>query len=178
LTLYTRKDTVDTKRIFDGQIFNVRLDTLRNQAGKQITREVVEHLGGVVIACKPSPNEVLLVKQYRYAIDRDLIELPAGRLNKGEDRLSAAKRELIEETGYEAKSWVELPAMFSAPGFCDELLTCYLASDISWVGKNLDEDEETDVMQISLTDAWQLVLDGKVTDAKTMAILGMICHDA
>ena len=71
--------------------------------------------------------------------------IPAGRLDKGEDRLVAAKRELIEETGYQAQSWRELPAMYSTPGFCNELLTCYIAQDITWVGKKLDEDEETDV---------------------------------
>jgi ADP-ribose pyrophosphatase len=174
LTLYTRKDTFDTTRIFEGHIFSVRVDQLRGQDGRQISREIVEHSGGVVIACKPSPDEVLLIRQYRYAIDRELIELPAGRLEKGEDRLAAAKRELIEETGYEAASWSELPDMFSAPGFCDELLTCYLATDIKWVGKNLDEDEETDVMKMTVAAAWQLVLDGKVRDAKTIAILGML----
>lgn len=138
--------------------------------------ELVEHDGGVVIACKPSPDEILLIRQYRYPIDEELIELPAGRLNKGEDRLEAAKRELTEETGYRAEKWEELPPMFSAPGFCDELLTCYLATEIEWVGKNLDDDEWTDVFTVSLKEAWQLVLDRKVRDAKTIAILGQICH--
>ncbi|HEY9790891.1 MAG TPA: NUDIX hydrolase [Candidatus Obscuribacterales bacterium] len=176
MTLYTRKDTVGNQRIFEGQIFTVRVDRLRRQDGSELTREIVEHPGGVVIACKPSGNEVLLIRQYRYAIDKELIELPAGRLDPGEDRLSAAKRELIEETGYQAAQWSELPAMYSAPGFCDELLTCYLATDIKWVGKDLDEDEETDVMQVSLQEAWQLVIDRKICDAKTIAILGVICH--
>jgi ADP-ribose pyrophosphatase len=174
LTLYTRKDTVDTDLIFDGQIFTVRLHKVRAESGKQATREVIEHPGGVVIACKPSPGEVLLIRQYRYAIDEELIELPAGRLDAGEDRLAAAKRELIEETGYEAADWVQLPDMFSAPGFCNELLSCYLATNIKWVGKNLDEDEETDVMQVTVDEAWRLVMSGKIRDAKTIAVLGVI----
>jgi ADP-ribose pyrophosphatase len=176
LTLYTRKDTVDSKRIFDGHIFKARVDTLSKGKGKQITREVVDHPGGVVIACKPSADEILLIKQYRYPVDGDLVELPAGVLNPGEDRLAAAKRELAEETGFQAEHWTQLTAMYSAPGFCNELLTCYLATDISWVGKNLDEDEETDVIKMSLAEAWQWVMDGKVQDAKTIAVLGIICH--
>jgi ADP-ribose pyrophosphatase len=176
LGLITRKDAIGSKRIFEGRIFKVRLDDVRRANGTTMTLEMVEHHGGVVIACKPSPDEVFLIRQYRYAIDEELIELPAGRLEIGEDRLEAAKRELIEETGYRAKNWEELPPIYSAPGFCDELLTCYLATDIEWVGKNLDEDEETDVVKVSLKEAWQMVLDRKIRDSKTVAILGVICH--
>lgn len=174
--LITRKDAIGSKRIFEGVIFKVRLDQVKRANGSTMDLELVEHSGGVVIACKPSPNEVMLIKQYRYAVDEELIELPAGRLELGEDRLAAAKRELIEETGYRAKTWEELPPMYTAPGFCDELLTCYLATDIEWVGKNLDEDEWTDVMTVTLQEAWQLVLDRKVRDSKTIAMLGVICH--
>ncbi len=174
--LITRKDAIGTEKIFKGSVFSVRLDQVRRQDGTSLRLELVEHNGGVVIACKPSPTEVLLIKQYRYPIDEELIELPAGRLNEGEDRLEAAKRELIEETGYKANTWEELPPMFTAPGFCDELLTCYVASDIEWVGKNLDEDEWTDAFTISLKEAWKMVLDRKIRDAKTIAILGVICH--
>lgn len=176
MVLITRKDSIATQDVFDGAIFSVHLDTVRTETGFEMTREVVHHNGGVVIACKPTPDEVLLIKQYRYSVDEELIELPAGRVNKDEDRLAAAKRELIEETGFKAESWTALPPMYSAPGFCDELLTCYLATDISWVGKNLDVDEETDVMRVSLKEAWQLVLNGKIKDAKTFALLGIVCH--
>lgn len=174
--LITRKDAIGSETIFEGVIFKVRLDKVRRTNGSTMTLELVEHNGGVVIACKPSPNEVMLIRQYRYPIDEELIELPAGRLEIGEDRLAAAKRELIEETGYEASNWTELPPIYTAPGFCNELLTCYLATDIKWVGKNLDEDEETDVITVSLKEAWQMVLDRKIRDSKTVAILGVVCH--
>lgn len=176
MTLYTRKDTVDQTRIFSGRIFNVSLNKVRSQGSREVTCEVVEHNGGVVIACQPSAEEIFLIRQYRYAVDEELIELPAGRLNQGEDRLAAAKRELIEETGYEASHWEELPPMFSAPGFCTELLTAYRATDVKWVGKHLDEDEETDVFKATLKEAWSLVLDRKIRDAKTIAVLGVLCH--
>lgn len=174
--LITRKDAIGTEKIFEGVIFSVRLDEVRRENGSTMKLELVEHNGGVVIACKPAPDQVMLIRQYRYAIDEELIELPAGRLNKDEDRLAAAKRELIEETGFEATNWTELPPIYSAPGFCTELLTCYLATDIKWVGKNLDEDEETDVITVSLKHAWQMVLDRKIRDSKTVAVLGVVCH--
>lgn len=176
MPLFTRKDVVGTKQIFNGHIFGVRLDTVKRTDGKEITREVVEHIGGVVMACQPTPDEILLIQQYRYPIDSDLIELPAGRVEKGEDRLAAAKRELIEETGFKANTWKDLPKMFSAPGFCDELLTCYLASDIEWVGNDPDEDEEIEVLRVTLKEAWQMVMDGKIIDCKTIAILGILSH--
>lgn len=175
MALYTKKHQVGSERIFDGVIFSVRKDTL-TQSERTITREVVEHNGGVVIACQPTPDKIILIKQYRYPIDEELIELPAGRVELGEDRLLAAKRELTEETGYIANNWKDLGEMFSAPGFCSELLSFYLATDLVWSGKNLDEDEETDVMIVELKEAWDWVRSGKVRDAKTVAALGLVCH--
>lgn len=175
MVLYTRDDTTKTTSIFQGAIFNVWLYDV-NKDGTVSSREIVEHNGGVVIACMPDPDEVILIRQYRFAVDEELLELPAGRVELGEDRLLAAQRELTEETGFKAKDWLELPPMFSAPGFCTELLTFYLARNVEFVGKNLDYDEETEVVRVSLKEAWQLVVDGKVRDCKTVAALGIICH--
>jgi ADP-ribose pyrophosphatase len=174
LALFTVNDRLGTQQIFKGSIFDVRVDTIRIDDGRQFTREVVEHPGGVCIACKPAPDEILLIKQYRYSINQELIELPAGRVDPGEDRLEAAKRELIEETGYRADRWSELPHVYSAPGFCDELLSCYLAQDVSWVGTNPDEDEDISVIRVKLKEAWQMVLDRSIRDCKTVAILGVL----
>ncbi len=173
MALYTRQDTETSKRIYEGAIINLREDSLKNSHGT-CTRAVVEHNGGVFIACQPEPDKVILIKQYRYSIDEELIELPAGRIEKGEEPLPCAQRELIEETGYKAEKWQELSRMFTAPGFCDELLYLYLATDITFVGKNLDHDEETEVLILPVKQAWQMVLDGKVRDAKTIAGLGML----
>lgn len=174
MTLYTRKHTTKSEKVFGGEIISLRLDTLEHPNGEQTTREVVEHNGGVVIACQPSADEVILINQYRYPMDEELIELPAGRIDKGEDPFLAAKRELAEETGYEALSWQELAQMYSAPGFCNELLYLYKATDLKFVGKNLDPDEETEVVIVSLTEAWSLVQSGKIRDAKTIAGLGLL----
>ncbi len=174
MTVFTHDDRVDTVRVHEGGIINLRIDTLRKSDGLEVIREVVEHNGGVVIAAQPAPDRVLLIRQYRYSIDEELIELPAGRIEKGEDPFPAARRELQEETGFEAQDWSELSRMFSAPGFCDEILYLYSASGLTFVGKNLDIDEQTDVMDLSLEEAWKLVVDGKVRDAKTIAGLGLL----
>lgn len=174
MVLYNRNDVIGTERIFDGYIFNVRRDFLQKPGKPQITREIVEHNGGVVICGQPEPDKVILIRQYRFPVDEDVIELPAGRVELGEDRFLAAKRELTEETGYVASTWQELPPMYSAPGFCNELLTFYRATDLVWQGKNLDEDEETEVLILTLKEAWKMVLDHKVRDAKTVAGLAVL----
>jgi len=173
VTLFTRDHCIDTERVHEGGIINLRIDRLINE-GIEVEREVVEHNGGVVIAAQPALDRILLIRQYRYSIDEELIELPAGRIEKGEDPFPAARRELTEETGFEAKEWKDLSKMFSAPGFCNEILYLYGASDLNFVGKNLDIDEHTDVMDISLREAWQLVLDGKIRDAKTIAGIALL----
>jgi len=174
LALFTKKDFVSSERVHEGGIINLRVDTLKLPDGKIAIREVVEHNGGVVIACRPKANQIILIRQYRYSLDSDLLELPAGRIEKGEDPFLAAKRELTEETGYKAKIWRELSKMYSAPGFCNELLYVYEASDVEFVGTNLDEDEEIEVIEIELSKAWGLVAEGKIQDAKTIAGLGML----
>ena len=107
MSLYTHEHKLDSKRIYEGEIVNFRVDRLQ-QNGKEVLREVVEHNGGVVIVCQTRPDEVVLIKQYRYSVDEVLYEFPAGRIEKGEEPLPAAKRELTEETGYVAQEWSEL----------------------------------------------------------------------
>ncbi len=171
--LFTRKHCTSSKRLWEGGIIKLRVDTL-NSEGHETIREVVEHNGGVVIAGCNSEGKVLLVRQYRYSLDQDLLELPAGRIEAGEDPLPAAQRELTEETGYSAESWSELSRMFTAPGFCNEVLYLYHAQNLSFKGKNLDFDEETEVLELTLEEAWQMVQEGKIQDAKTIAGLGLL----
>ncbi len=174
MTLFTRQDMVESKRVYDGHIINLRVDTVRTPDGQKALRELVEHPGGVVIAAQPHRDKVILIRQYRYSVDEELIELPAGRIEIGEEPMKTAMRELIEETGYQGQQWSELSRMYSAPGFCNEMLYFYLAADLNFVGKKLDHDEETEVMILNVQEAWQLVTSGKVRDAKTIAGLGLL----
>lgn len=173
MALFTRAHLKETKRLHEGDIINLRVDIL-DGGDRNIIREVVEHNGGVVIASQPAPDQVILVRQYRYSIDQDLLELPAGRIEKGEDPYLAAQRELTEETGYEATDWLELSRMFTAPGFCNEILYLYLAQNLVFKGKDLDFDEETVVVILTLDKAWEMVAQGTIQDAKTIAGLGML----
>ncbi len=176
MALFTREHTFRSDRIHDGHIINLRVDYLRNPEGKEVIRELVEHNGGVTVCCKPDVNSVVLIKQYRYSVDELLHELPAGRIEKGEEPLLAAKRELTEETGYSAKNWRELVRMYTAPGFCNEMLYMYEATDVTLTQQSLDDDEEAEVIVMNLADAWQLVVDGKIRDAKTVAGLGLLMN--
>lgn len=171
--LFTREHKIASKLVYQGHICNLRVDQAKK--GEHIvTREIVEHNGGVVIACQPEPDLIVLVKQYRYSIDRELIELPAGRLEENEIPLDAAKRELKEETGYEAQDWLELCRMYPAPGFCNELLYMYLAKNTILGAKSPDHDEETEVIVISLKDARKKIMTGEICDAKTIAGIGLL----
>jgi ADP-ribose pyrophosphatase len=175
MAVFTRENKVSSKLVYEGQICSLRVD--QAQKGDHIvTREVIEHNGGVVIACQPDSNSIILVKQYRYSINRELLELPAGRLEKGEIPLDAAKRELREETGYSASNWQDLSKMFTAPGFCDELLHLYSANNVSLGEKAPDHDEETEVIVLSVKEAWQKVLQGEICDAKTIAGLALLLN--
>ncbi len=173
MAVYTQQNRIGSELAYEGDIINLRVDQCELN-GRRVVREVVEHNGGVVILCQPSPEQIVLIKQYRYSVNQDLIEFPAGRIEKGEDPLPAAQRELTEETGYEANQWSELTRFFSAPGFCNEVLYLYRATDVRFSGKNLDEDEETEVILLDIAEAWELVKSGKVKDAKTTAGIAML----
>ncbi len=177
MVLFTTKHVLQTRRVYEGDIISLRVDNLQTDEGSRATREVVEHNGGVVIACQPNQTDVLLVRQYRYSIDCELIELPAGRIELGEEPLLAAQRELVEETGYQAEEWSRIAAMVSAPGFCNEMLYLYRAEKVHFVGKQLDDDEETEVLSPTLEEAWRMVLSGEINDAKTIAGLALLIRD-
>jgi len=173
MPVFTRKHMITSQRIYEGAVINLRVDELESKEGR-VTRAVVEHNGGVVIICQPEPRKLVLVKQYRYTLDQELVELPAGRIDLGESALLAAQRELVEETGYQASKWKQVATLSSAPGFCDELLYVFTASKVSQVGKKLDHDEETDVLVLSLKEAWQLLTSSKIVDAKSLAALSLL----
>jgi ADP-ribose pyrophosphatase len=173
--MYSLKEkTISSEMKYEGYIVNVRRDEIVLSNGKQHFREVVEHPGGVVIIPVLDDNKILFVKQWRYPVGGELIELPAGKLSKGEDPFLAAKRELKEETGFMADSWQPLGFIYSTPGFCDEKLHLYKASNLTLSEKELDYGEIIESLVIDINQAWDMIKEGKITDAKTIVGLSLI----
>lgn len=169
-----REETVNSKLVHQGKILNFLVDTVKLPSGRQSVREVIQHNGGVTIIAYPEPGKVLMVKQYRYSIKKALWELPAGRLNLGEDPVSGAKRELKEECGYIANAMESLGVVYPAPGYSSEVLYFFKTSDLTPDEASPDDDENIEVKVMDLKQVWQMVKDGEIRDAKTIAGLSLV----
>ena len=161
------------EEIFDGKILHVVRHTVELPNGERATREMCLHVGGVCVLPLLSDGRVIMERLYRYPHVRIFFEIPAGKLNyKGEDPLSAAKRELREETGAVAKNYTFLGELDTSPALINEKIYMYLAEDIEFFEQNLDEDEFLDVEYIPLSELCSAVMSGEIKDAKTqIAIL-------
>lgn len=160
--------TLESREVYRGCILRVREDRVRLPNGKEGVREVVEHPGGVGILALEADGTVLLVRQYRYAFGRTLLEIPAGKREPGEEPFVTARRELREETGAIAESWTPLGSLIASPGCYDEVLYLYLAQDLHYGATDPDEDEFLAVERMPLDQLARLCLEGEVTDAKTV----------
>ncbi|MDF9407315.1 NUDIX hydrolase [Pelotomaculum isophthalicicum JI] len=158
-----------TKRIYEGNNVNLRVDTISLPGGRTAIREVVEHSGAVAIVPVNEKGEILLVRQYRHAVGKSLLEIPAGKLEPGESMTDCAGRELLEETGYEAASLHRLISFFSTPGFTNEMLHLFLATGLTYVGQKPDDDEDIDLVIMPFERAIELVWEGEICDAKSIA---------
>jgi ADP-ribose pyrophosphatase len=162
---------ISSKMVYKGPVFTVFSDRVRE--GKHTgQRDVIRHSGSVVMmavdeSAKSEPK-VLLVRQYRYATNSRMWELPAGRIDEGENKLAAAKRELLEETGVTAKEWKRLFQFYASPGFLDETMDIFLARDLAHGKAQPEEDEQIAVRFFPLRKALKMVYDGAIRDAKTM----------
>jgi len=168
---FTEK-TTSTERIFEGRIINLKVDTVTLPNGNTATRELVEHPGGVGVIAVDENRNVLMVTQYRKPFDELVLEIPAGKLNYGEDPFECGKRELEEETGYTANKYEYLGEYYPTPGYCLEKISIYLATELVKTHQHLDEDEFLDVHTMKLDELFEMVMDNKIKDAKTaIAIL-------
>ena len=161
--------TLASEKIFEGRILHVRRDTVELPDGSQSFREVVDHPGGVCVLALDEENRALLVSQYRYPYERVLRELPAGKLEYGEDPAQAAVRELKEETGAVAGEFRSLGELYPSPGYCGEIIRMYLARELTFGEAELDEDEFLNVERMDFGTLVDLVLSGEIRDAKTIA---------
>ena len=160
---------VSGRRAWDGRLLAVDVDRVRLADGTEAVREVVRHPGAVVVVACDRDDRVLLVSQFRYAVGRTLLELPAGMLGAAEEPLACARRELAEEAGCAAQRWTALARFYSAPGFCDEQLHCFLAEDLSPAVGHADPDERIEVVPLPFERALALVDGGEICDAKSVA---------
>jgi ADP-ribose pyrophosphatase len=172
---------VSSKLAYNGKVFKVFTDTIVEPGGHKNTRDVIRHNGSVVIlavdeSTNPADPDVILERQYRHAAGQFLIELPAGTRNPGEAPLAAAKREMIEETGYRARKWTMLQKYFASPGFLGEWMQIYLAQDLRQGEAKLEEDENLEVFRMPVSEAMKLVAAGKIHDGKTL--IGLSLYDA
>ena len=161
--------TVNKNYIYNGRIINLRRDDALLPDGKPCIREVVEHNGGVCIAALTDDNKLIFVRQFRYPYMDVLLELPAGKLEKGEEALPAGKRELLEETGFEAEEYEFLGKFYPSCGYTDEIIWLYLARNLTFKGQNLDEDEFINLERIPLEKAAEMIMNNEIPDGKTQA---------
>jgi ADP-ribose pyrophosphatase len=163
---------LSSETVYTGKIITVRHDTVRLPDGREAIRDVVEHPGAVAVVPVTAAGEVVLVRQYRYPVARPLLEVPAGKLDKGEKPEDCARRELEEETGYRAGSLEHLATFYTAPGFTDEIMHLYLARDLKQTAQNTDGDEFIDIEYYSASQVKKLLAAKEIIDAKS--IIGLL----
>ena len=159
--------TLESETIFEGKVIRVVHDKVELENGSTAMREVVEHPGGVCVAALTEENELLFVKQFRYPYKEVTLELPAGKLEKGQNPLENGKRELLEETGAVGREYVTLGKLYPSPGYCGEIIHLYFCKIDRFEKQRLDEDEFLNVLRIPLDTAVQMVLNNEIPDSKT-----------
>jgi ADP-ribose pyrophosphatase len=162
---------IGTRTVHEGRVISVRVDEIEVKSGLNVRRDIVAHPGAVVMLAIDSEDRILWVRQHRWAVGRSLLELPAGTLERDEAPEACAPRELVEETGFAAATWRKLGGFYSAPGFCDEYLTAFLATDLRPEHADGDEDEDITVEPLTLDETLARVDAGDIVDAKSLATL-------
>ncbi len=163
--------TLNSELVYNGKVITVLKDDVELADGHRSFREVIVHSGGVVIVALKDKDTILMVKQYRYPLKSVNIELPAGKLEIGENPDEACKRELEEETGYRAKNWKSLGYINTTPGICTEKLYLYLAGDLEFVGEHPDLGEIIKCYEYKLSDIYEMINNGQINDSKTICAL-------
>ncbi len=171
--------TTKTTPIYDGKIVKLQVDDVMLPDGQVAKREIIKHPGAVAVIAVTDEGKLVLVEQYRKALERSIVEIPAGKLEPGEEPAMTARRELEEETGYGAHSLTYLQTFATSPGFADEVIHLYVAKDLYNIDNKaaLDEDEFVELLEVSLEVAQSMVADQRIFDAKTaFAVLWLAAH--
>lgn len=166
------EETLESQPIYDGRILKLKRDTVRLENGSEASREVIIHSGGVCVAAIDDEENLLMVKQFRYPFCEELLELPAGKREAGEDPQICGIRELEEETGYQAETFEKIGELYPTPAYCTEIIHMYFATHLKLSKQHLDDDEFLTVVRIPFDQAVNMVITGEIKDAKTqIAIL-------
>ncbi|EPZ48918.1 NUDIX hydrolase [Alicyclobacillus acidoterrestris] len=168
--------TIHEEHLFTGRMIGLKKLTVELPNGRQSTREVVVHPGAVAILAEPVPDEVILVRQYRKACETSLWEIPAGKLEPGEEPMAAARRELSEETGYTAGRLEKIYQFYTSPGFANEKLYVFYANELATGEVHLDEDEFVETRQFTRDEVTAMMKRGEIEDAKTLVALLWWCQ--
>lgn len=169
----TRERTISSKVIYDGRAVKLRVDTVKMPDGRETTREIVEHSECIAVVAIDDKDNVLLVRQYRTPVEKDLLEIPAGGIDAGENPEEAVRREMQEETGFLPQKLIRLGGFYSAPGFCTEYLHLYLATDFIASQLFAEDTEGIKLERVPLSEIPALLTSGKFEDAKSIAGLYM-----
>lgn len=172
----TKYRKIGSEYLYRGRVVTLRIDTLKDDDGKESKREVVEHHGAVAIVPYLNDDTILLIRQYRQAVDSYLLEIPAGTLEEGENPENCAYRELEEEIGYRAATMRHMFTQYLAPGYSSEALHVFLAKDLTLTQTHFDEDEEIELVPVRPEEVEPMILDGRICDAKSIAALLVAIH--
>lgn len=159
---------IASETVYQGKLLRVKCDTVRLHDGNAVTREYIEHGGAVMIIPVLDSGELVMERQYRYAVRRHCLEFPAGKIDPGEEPLATGRRELLEETGYVAREWTYLATIHPTVAYSTERILVYLARGLAHQGGNLDEGEFLEVLNLPLAALLDLVRTGEITDVKTV----------
>ncbi len=163
------EEKIDSTSKFEGKILHLYVDRVRLPNGHESIREVVRHPGAAAVIALTDENKIPLENQYRYPIGKTLWEIPAGKLDTGEDPLICAKRELNEETGIKAEKWETLGYIYTTPGFSDEKIYLFFAKELTNGRTHLDEDEFVEVKYFTVEEVESMIIDNRITDSKTIS---------
>lgn len=172
--MYLQEKIIKEELIYKGSFLDIVNVDVTLPDGKNASRDIVKHPGATAIIAFLDEENIILVEQFRLALNRTMLEIPAGKLNKNEVIIDCARRELQEETGYMAKNLEYLGCLATAPGFCDELIYLYKATDLSLGEKNEDEDEFTNVKIMNIAKVKELIRKGEIIDGKTISIFAYL----
>ena len=163
------EETVSSQLIYEGRAVKLRVDTVRMPGGRETSREIVEHSDCVAIIAVDADDNVLLVNQFRKPVEKELLEIPAGGIEPGEDAVATVRRELREETGYLPRKVERLGGFYSTPGYCTEYLHLYLASDLVPSSLNAEDTESIKLVRVPISQIPGLITSGSICDAKSIA---------